>query len=67
MNDKYELKVLGIRHHGAGSCLRVVKALREFNPDYICVEMPFEATTLFPLLLNKEIKFPIAFYFLVDC
>ncbi len=63
MNDKYELKVLGIRHHGAGSCLRVVKALREFNPDYICVEMPFEATTLFPLLLNKEIKFPIAFLF----
>lgn len=63
MNDKYELKVLGIRHHGAGSCLRVVKALQEFKPDYICVEMPFEATALFPLLLNREIKFPIAFLF----
>lgn len=58
-----EIKVLGIRHHGAGSCLRTMQSLQDFKPDHICIELPYEAADLINQLNTKEIEFPVAMLF----
>lgn len=58
-----ELKIFGIRHHGAGSSRRLLNALEEYQPDIIAIELPEESQTLIPLIDEKTIIPPVAFLF----
>ncbi len=58
-----ELKIFGIRHHGAGSAKRLVHALEEYQTDAIAIELPEESKALIPLIDEKTIIPPIAFLF----
>ena len=40
------IHLLGIRHHGPGSCRNVLNYLQELQPDLILVEGPAEAEAL---------------------
>ena len=42
------IHLLGIRHHGPGSCRNVLEYLQELQPDLILLEGPAEAETLLP-------------------
>lgn len=42
------IHLLGIRHHGPGSCRNVLNYLQELQPDLILVEGPAEAEALLP-------------------
>ena len=44
MEDR--LKIYGIRHHGAGSARRISTSLKKFQPNVICIEIPYEANEL---------------------
>ncbi len=58
-----QLKIFGIRHHGSGSALRLLRALEEYKPDVIAIELPEESGSLIPLIdLQKTIP-PVAFLF----
>lgn len=54
------IHLLGIRHHGPGSCRNVLEYLQELQPDLILLEGPAEAETLLPqpenflLLLSNQ-------------
>ncbi len=54
------LRVFGIRHHGPGSTLSLIKALQNYQPDCILMEAPFEANTQISLLNDREIQAPVA-------
>lgn len=56
-----ELLILGIRHHGSGSCLRMMKALEDFGPDHLCIELPYETRSIIPQLQDPNLKYPLAF------
>ena len=43
------IHLLGIRHHGPGSCRNVLEYLQELQPDLILLEGPAEAETLLPV------------------
>ncbi len=56
-----EIHLLGIRHHGAGSCKRVEKALQKISPDIILLEGVSEADPLIPFLKKAaDFQPPIA-------
>lgn len=61
--DQCELKVFGIRHHGAGSASRLIEALQLFQPDTICIELPQESEALLGALSQIKFQPPIAFLF----
>ena len=46
------IHLLGIRHHGPGSCRNVLNYLQELQPDLILVEGPAEAEALLPCVEN---------------
>lgn len=48
------IHLLGIRHHGPGSCRNVLEYLQELQPDLILLEGPAEAETLLPCVLNEN-------------
>lgn len=52
--------LLGIRHHGPGSCRNVLKYLRELQPDFILVEGPVEAESLLSSVLSQQMEPPVA-------
>lgn len=56
-----EIRILGIRHHGSGSCLRMLRALEDFEPEVICVELPPETGFHLPELLEPSNSAPLAF------
>ncbi len=37
-----KLDILGVRHHGVGSAINVLKRIQDIKPDYIIVEGPIE-------------------------
>ena len=49
------IHLLGIRHHGPGSCRNVLEYLQELKPDLILLEGPAEAETLLPCALSEQI------------
>lgn len=55
-----EIHLLGIRHHGPGSCRNVLEALEEIAPDLILLEGPAEAEMLLPFVANPQMQPPIA-------
>ena len=50
------IHLLGIRHHGPGSCRNVLEYLQELQPDLILLEGPAEAETLLPCVLNEQME-----------
>ncbi len=54
------LKVFGIRHHGPGSAKRLVKALKEYQPDCLLVELPAGTEKALAHINNPELKPPVA-------
>lgn len=54
------IHLLGIRHHGPGSCRNVLEYLQELQPDLILLEGPAEAEVLLPCALNEQMEPPVA-------
>lgn len=54
------IHLLGIRHHGPGSCRNVLNYLKELKPDLILVEGPVEAEALIPCVLDEQMEPPVA-------
>ena len=54
------IHLLGIRHHGPGSCRNVLNYLQELQPDLILVEGPAEAEALLPCVENSQMTPPVA-------
>ena len=54
------IHLLGIRHHGPGSCRNVLEYLQELKPDLILLEGPAEAEALLPCALNEQMEPPVA-------
>lgn len=52
--------LLGIRHHGPGSCRNVVNYLEELQPDCLLLEGPAEAEALAPYVTHPAMKPPVA-------
>ena len=52
--------LLGIRHHGPGSCRNVVEALQTLKPDLILLEGPAEAEPLIRFVTDEQMKPPVA-------
>lgn len=55
------IHLLGIRHHGPGSCRNVLNYLQELQPDLILVEGPAEAEALLACVENSQMTPPVAF------
>lgn len=58
-----QIKIYGIRHHGAGSARRLYDSLLQYQPDVICIEMPFEANSILEVLSKSEHQCPLAIMF----
>jgi len=41
-----DIRLYGIRHHGAGSCRNMLAALADFEPDILLIECPSDAESL---------------------
>lgn len=54
------IHLLGIRHHGPGSCRNVLHYLHELQPDLILVEGPAEAEALLVCVENPQMVPPVA-------
>lgn len=54
------IHLLGIRHHGSGSCRNVLNYLQELKPDIILLEGPAEAEAMVPYVGNEQIEPPVA-------
>ena len=54
------IHLLGIRHHGPGSCRNVLNYLQELKPDLILLEGPAEAEALIPCIRDEQMKPPVA-------
>ena len=52
------IHLLGIRHHGPGSCRNVLNYLQELQPDLILVEGPAEAEALLACVENPQMTPP---------
>ena len=55
-----DIHLLGIRHHGPGSCRNVLQALERIRPDLILLEGPAEAEALMPFVADSRMRPPVA-------
>lgn len=53
-------QVYGIRHHGPGSTKRLLKALRQQQPDCVLIEAPQDGEEAFKHLLHPKLVPPVA-------
>lgn len=54
------IEFFGIRHHGPGSARSIRKALSDYNPDYILVEGPADASDYLHYLTYIGVEPPLA-------
>jgi hypothetical protein len=54
------IRLFGIRHHGPGSSLSLIKALEALKPDCVLIEGPREAEPLTKFCLNENLQPPVA-------
>ncbi len=59
-NQKSEIHIFGIRHHGPGSARSVRHALEALQPDALLVEGPPDAEDVLPLLAHSAMQPPVA-------
>lgn len=55
-----DIHLLGIRHHGPGSCRNILQELERIRPDLILLEGPSEAEALLPFIADGQMKPPVA-------
>lgn len=55
-----DIHLLGIRHHGPGSCRNIVQELERIRPDLILLEGPAEAEALMPFIADEQMRPPVA-------
>lgn len=55
-----DIHLLGIRHHGPGSCRNILQALERIRPDLILLEGPAEAEALMTFIADEQMKPPVA-------
>ena len=55
-----DIHLLGIRHHGPGSCRNILKELKQICPDLILLEGPMEAEALMSFAADEQMKPPVA-------
>ncbi len=55
-----DIHLLGIRHHGPGSCRNIVQRLEQIRPDLILLEGPAEAEALMAFVSDGQMKPPVA-------
>lgn len=55
-----DIHLLGIRHHGPGSCRNILQELEQIHPDLILLEGPAEAEALMPFIADEQMKPPVA-------
>lgn len=55
-----DIHLLGIRHHGPGSCRNILQALEQIRPDLILLEGPAEAEALMTFIADEQMKPPVA-------
>jgi hypothetical protein len=55
-----EVRVFGIRHHGAGSARSLRAALEDYQPDAVLIEGPPEADKIIPLAAHPDMQPPVA-------
>jgi hypothetical protein len=51
-----------VRHHSPACAWHVDRLIREAKPDTVLIEGPRDATSLLPLILHKQTRFPVAIY-----
>ncbi len=54
------IHLLGIRHHGPGSCRNVLQTLEEIQPDLILLEGPVEAEGVMHFIGDGQMQPPVA-------
>ncbi|MGD9170277.1 MAG: DUF5682 family protein [Candidatus Thiodiazotropha sp.] len=57
---KADIHYYGIRHHGPGSCKRLMAALNRLQPQKILIEGPADCDELLPLLGSVQMRPPVA-------
>ncbi len=55
-----EIKLFGIRHHGPGCSRALLRALQEFSPEVIALEMPADVGTALEWIQDPELVPPVA-------
>lgn len=60
---KPEIRIFGIRHHGAGSARRLRNALLAYEPESILIELPADSNTLIEELKQTDHTPPVAFLY----
>ena len=60
MARSFEVKVYGIRHHGAGSSRNLVNALHAFQPDVVVIECPADTESLSGFIQDNVLQPPVA-------
>jgi hypothetical protein len=53
---------LPVRHHSPGCAFHVDAVIRSVRPERVLIEGPRDATPLLPLLLDPELRAPVAVY-----
>ena len=51
-----------VRHHSPACAWHVDRVIREIRPESVLIEGPRDATSLLPLILHKQTRFPVAIY-----
>lgn len=60
MTSPFDISIFGIRHHGPGSSLSLLRALEAYRPDLVLVEGPADANDVLPWLAHQEMEPPVA-------
>jgi hypothetical protein len=55
-----DVRLLGVRHHGPGSARSVVRALDEFRPTAVLVELPADCETALGWVGHPQLRPPVA-------
>lgn len=58
--DTPTVRIFGIRHHGPGSALRLLRELRDMAPDVLLVECPADAAEALPFISRPDLVPPVA-------
>ena len=57
---KADIHYYGIRHHGPGSCKRLLAALSRLQPVMLLIEGPADCSELLPMLGSSQMRPPVA-------
>jgi hypothetical protein len=53
-------KIFGIRHHGPGSAQRLLRALEQWQPDCVLIELPEDCTPALKWISHTDLTPPVA-------